>query len=145
MPLLYLLLALMFSLSVIAQAEKTSKNRDMAVAEVKAVSGSMLLYRNLVASYASANPAQTGSVSDASLSLPNWYVRNPGFGNYVSPGSSYVFYTESLPGLVGELAKRTESTNVGINRNGVLTAPNKVNSGIVLPAQIPNGAVVLVQ
>lgn len=145
MPLLYLLLALMFSLSVVTQAEKTSKNRDMAVAEVKAVSGSMLLYRNLVASYASANPAQTGSVSDTSLSLPNWYVRNPGFGNYVSPGSSYVFYTGSLPGLVGELAKRTESTNVGINQNGVLIAPNKVNSGVVLPAQIPNGAVVLVQ
>lgn len=145
MPLLYLLLALMFSLSVASQVEKTSKNRDMAVAEVKAVTGSMLLYRNLVASYATANPTQAGSVNDVSLNLPNWYVRNPGFGNYVSLGGSYVFYTESLPGLVGELARRTESTNVGVNQNGVLIAPNKVNSGIVLPAQIPNGAVVLVQ
>lgn len=145
MPLLYLLLALMFSVSVMSQVEKTSKNRGMAVAEVKVVSGSMLLYRNLVDSYASANPTQTGSVSDASLSMPNWYVKNPGLGNYITPGGSYVYYTQQLPGLVGELAKRTESTNVGVNQNGVLIAPNKVNSGIVLPAQIPNGSVVLVQ
>ncbi|WP_080593292.1 type IV pilus biogenesis protein PilM [Pseudomonas fluorescens] len=145
MPLLYLLLALMFSLSVMSHVEKTSKNRGMAVAEIEAVSGSMLLYRNLVASYASANPAQSGSVSDASLSMPNWYVKNPGFGNFITPGGSYVFYTQSLPGLVGALAKKTESTNVGVNQNGVLISPNKVNPGIVLPAQIPNGAVVLVQ
>ncbi|WP_375122201.1 type IV pilus biogenesis protein PilM [Pseudomonas sp. LW8] len=145
MPLLYLLLALMFSLSVSSQAEKTYKNRGMTAAEVKAVSDSLMLYRNFVASYAVANPTQTGSVSDASLSLPNWYIRNPGFGNYISPGSSYVFYAQSLPGLVGHLAKRTESTNVGVNQNGVLIAPNKINSGILLPAQIPNGAVVLVQ
>jgi len=50
-----------------------------------------------------------------------------------------------LPGLVGELARRTESVNVGTNQNGVLLAPNMANMGVTLPAQIPNGSVVLIQ
>jgi len=135
----------MFSVAVSSQQEQTAKAHVSVVAEVAAVSESLLLYRNIVAAYASTYPSMIGAVPDVSLSLPSWYAKNPSFGNYVASGKSYVFYTQSLPGLVGELARKTESTNVGTNQNGVLSAPNKSNSGIVLPAQIPNGSVVLIQ
>ena len=145
MPVLWLLFAVLLSAAVFFDSEQTTLTRNLAVTEISAVSSSMLVYRNIVANYAYANPAMTGSAPDVLLTLPNWYVRPPSLSNYISAGKSYVFFSEPLPGLAGELARRTESTNVGLNQNGVLWVPNKANSGIVLPAQIPNGSVVIIQ
>lgn len=144
MPLLWFLFAVMFFSAVNFNSDQTVHNQSMAVTEVVAVSSSMLVYRNVVTTYASANPGITGSVPDVVLNLPSWYVKHPYVSNYISAGKSYVFFSQPLAGLAGELALRTESINVGTNQNGVLLAPNGY-SGIVLPAQIPSGSVVLIQ
>ncbi|MNC80097.1 PilM [compost metagenome] len=60
-------------------------------------------------------------------------------------GSSYVYYTRFLPGLVGTLANKTESLSVGTNYGGVLNSPNSGSAVIPIPVTIPNMAVVIVQ
>lgn len=145
MPLLWVVLAIMFAAATVFNSEQISRTRNTVNSEVVAVSGSVLLYRNIVAIYADAHSTTTGTVSDISLNLPSWYVKPPSLSNYVIAGKSYVFFSDPLPGLVGELARRTESTNVGTNQGGILLTPNKASSGIVLPAQVPTGSVVLIQ
>lgn len=145
MPLLWVLIVITLSISFLFNSEQATQDKISSVTEITGISISMLVYRNAVAEYASSNPAFSGVVSDTLLSLPSWYVKPPSLSNYIAGGKSYSFYSESLPGLAGELARQTESINVGINQNGVLLSPNIANSGIVLPAQIPLGSVVLIQ
>jgi hypothetical protein len=145
MPLLWVLLVVTLTISFMLNSEQTTQDRNTSFAEVTAASVNMLVYRNAVANYAYLNPAFSGVVPDNLLSLPSWYVKPQSLSNYVLSGKSYSFYSGPLPGLAGELARQTESINVGINQNGVLSSPNMANSGIVLPAQIPLGSVVLIQ
>lgn len=145
MPLVWVLLIVTLSISFLSNSQQVDQGRNSSFEDVSATSVSMLVYRNLVAEYASSNPAFVGVVSDTSLLFPSWYVKPLNLSNYISTGKSYTFYPGTLPGLVGELARQTESVNVGTNQNGVLVAPNMANSGITLPAQIPNGSVVLIQ
>lgn len=145
MPLLWLLVVVMVSISFLSNTEQANQERNTSFSDVTATSINLLVYRNAVANFASVNPAFSGVVTDAQLILPSWYVKFPSMGNFVSGGKSYSFYSGSLPGLASELARQTESMNVGINQNGVLLSPNMANSGIVLPAQIPLGSVVLIQ
>jgi hypothetical protein len=145
MPLLWMVVLVAFiAMSTLDNINRNAEERAQR-ADVSTITISMLVYRNAVAEYASSNPAFIGVVSDALLNLPVWYIKPPNLSNYISSGKSYSFYTTPLPGLSGELASRTESINVGINQHGVLLAPNMANSGIVLPAQIPLGSVVLIQ
>lgn len=145
MPLLWAIFAIAIATAVTFNANLTSQNIGMSDAEVAAMAGSMLVYRNSVASFSEANPTFVGSVSDPALGLPSWYVKPPGLGNYVGAGKSYVYVTTALPGLAGVLASKTQSTTIGTNQGGVLASPNSGSTGIPLPGQIPLAAVVLVQ
>ena len=145
MPLLWVLFVVMLSISFMFNSEQKHQERNAAFADVTATSVNMLVYRNAVANFASSNSTFSGVVADTQLLFPNWYVKSSNLSNYVSNGKSYSFYSGTLPGLAGELARRTESINVGTNQNGILLAPNMMNLGVTLPAQIPNGSVVLIQ
>ncbi|MEA9979917.1 MULTISPECIES: type IV pilus biogenesis protein PilM [unclassified Pseudomonas] len=145
MPLLWVLILVTLSITFMFNSEQAIQDRNASVTDVTVASESMLVYRNAVAKYSYSNPAFVGRVPDALLSFPSWYIKSPNLSNYISGGTSYSFYVGSLPGLAGELAHQTGSINVGTNQNGVLLAPNIANSGIVLPAQIPLGSVVLIQ
>lgn len=145
MPILWLLLTVMFIFASLFHTIQTDIRQDIAVSEVEFLTSSVLLYRNLVVNYADANSTTNGTISDAALVLPSWYRKPPSLTNYVLAGKSYVFFTEPLPGLAGQLAHKTESMNVGINQGGFLSSPNSVSNGLPLPGQIPNGAVVVVQ
>lgn len=145
MPLLWTLFAILFATAVVFNSDQFSQNQGMSDAEVAAMSGSMLVYRNSVVAYTEANPTFIGSVSDAALSLPTWYIKPPGLNNYVGAGTSYVYLTAALPGLAGALASKTESTSIGTNQGGLLSSPNTGSTGIHLPGQIPLSAVVIVQ
>lgn len=145
MPLLWVMIAILLSVASLSSSEKTTQSGDVLVSETKAISGSILLYRNYIARYVELNPTFVGEIPEDFLSLPVWYVKPYGLSNYVMIGVIYVFYEQPLPGLVGELTRRTESINVGANRNGYLVSPSNPNSGLALPAQIPNGSVVLMQ
>jgi hypothetical protein len=145
MPLYWVLLVFLLSASFFFDSAQTAQDRSMSSADLSTVTVSMLVYRNAVANYLYSNPAASGVIPDGLLNLPSWYVKPQGLNNVVVGAKSYTFYSLSLPGLAGELAKRTESFNVGTNQNGVLLSPNLPNSGIALPAQVPNGSVVLIQ
>lgn len=145
MPVIWLLLALMFSVSAWNEIVNSDERTVIEQGEVLAISESMLVYRSYVASFAQANPSFSGQVSNAQASIPNWYTRPASLSNYVTSGRSYIFYSGQLSGLAGALAKKLESTTVGKNVGGVLHSPNTGNTGIALPAQVPVSSTVIVQ
>jgi hypothetical protein len=145
MPVLGAILLVMFFYAAIFSADQTDQNKLMKDAEVVAVSESLMIYRNSVAAFAGRNPGAVGVMDNSVLNLPSWYVIPPGASNYLAMGTSYVYYTQALPGLVGELADKTESINVGTNQGGYLVSPNVGYTAIPLPAQIPQAAVVIIQ
>ncbi len=145
MPVIGFLLTLIIIYATLFSSDQTATNQMLMQAEVDAVAGGMMVYRNAVAAYAEANPAFVGVVADAALGLPSWYVKSPYLGHYLIAGRSYVYFSDRLPGLAGALAHRTESTNVGTNYGGVFTSPTAGNTGITLPAQVPPSAVVIIQ
>lgn len=120
---------------------------DSQRAEAAAIAGSMQVYRNPVIAYAQANPSATGTLSDASLTLPTWYARLNGVSNYVNAGKGYVYYIGTSPELAYQVLKATNnSINVGINQGGNLVNPiSSTNTTIpmTLPSAIPNGSVVI--
>lgn len=145
MPLIWMFFAVLISSSVLLSTEDINQDQAIRDAEISAMSESMLIYRNLVAAFLDANPAYGGVAPDALLSLPTWYNKPSALNNYITAGTSYVFYSSELRGLAGALASKTESTLVGTNFGGVLSSPNTGNTGILLPAFIPIYAVVIVQ
>jgi hypothetical protein len=140
-------LVAIFSLSaLIFSSMQKSKEEIIVSGDLAAVTSNVLTYRNAVARYALNNPLASGVIADTSLGLPSWYRKHGSLGNYVSAGRSYVFYTGGdMPGLVGAIYAKTESTAVGTNASGVLNTPARGNTGIALPAQVPNQAVVILQ
>ncbi|MNJ65659.1 PilM [compost metagenome] len=64
--------------------------------------------------------------------------------NYVVGGKVYVYYSGRAE-LASVIANRTESLTVGVNRGGVLMHPQAGNTGIALPAVIPESSVVIMQ
>lgn len=123
-----------------------SENKEVAdvsfnTSQLDAIASNMLIYSSAVAAFAKANPGLSTSVSDVSLTLPSWFVRIVGVGNYVAAGKAYVYYS-GKPDLMSVLADKTESISVGKNQSGVLVSPRWGTTGIAIPAAVPNGAVV---
>lgn len=145
MPIINFLLVLLFVVSVLVRFDHVHQQSAQDAEEAMAQVGSLLVYRNQVTAYAQANPSFTGAVDDSLLGLPSWYQKTPGAGNYLQAGISYVYLPSPLPGVVGLLARRTESSTVGTNQTGQLSSPRVGSTGIALPAQVPQGAVVMVQ
>jgi len=117
---------------------------NAAAAQVSTVNGSMLIYRNYVVTYATANPGVAGVVPDALLGLPSWFTKPSGINNYITAGKGYVYYSgTALPEMAYDLMKATNySIYAGVNNNGILYSPNGGNTTIPLPPQIPNGSIV---
>lgn len=145
MPIIGLLLTLFAVGLSIYQSHYFQQNAGLDAAEVSAQAGNLMVYHNQVTAYAEANPSASGSVADTALSLPTWYQKTPNAGNYLQAGTRYVYLASPLPGVVGALAQRTESITVGINNAGYLTSPRAGQTGIPVPAQVPLGALVIVQ
>lgn len=145
MPALFLLLAALSIGALFHSATITGQNNLAAKGQIDATSGSMLLYRNAVSAYTASNPHAVGTVQDSLLGLPSWYRKAPGLGNYVSAGTSYVFFTGDMPGLISSIHETTESIAIGVNESGVLVSPSGGAPAIPLPPQVPQRAVVIVQ
>ena len=118
-----------------------------AVADVSATS--LLAYRAAVQAYLRANPAATGTITDAMLA-PHWlpgYVRRPEWTNSVSSGTLFVYSIAVMNnGTVYSLREKSgESLLVGTKNTstGRLQSATGIDTGINLPAAIPSGAVVM--
>lgn len=118
-------------------------NADAATVDM--LSRSMLIYRSAAAEYARNNPGFAGIPADSALNLPNWYAKPTGVTSYLSGGSAYTYYTGDSPaGLPAALVDRTQATTVGVKRSGMLYSPAAGNTGISIPATVPDGAVVAI-
>lgn len=113
-------------------------------ATLDSLSRGILVYRSAAAEFARANPDYSGTPPDSALLLPEWYNKPVGVTAYLVAGSSYTYYPHPLPGLTSALAELTESIAIGSNDRGVLVSPKSVNTGLILPAPVPYGAVVAV-
>lgn len=107
----------------------------------------ILIYRQSVSKYLTANPIVSGAVPDTSLTFPDGFVRNPAWRNAISNGELYVFSNAAADSLVvsSAVTKLQGSLLVGRKRaDGWYQSAvgNHVFAG--LPAQIPVGAIVLV-
>lgn len=121
---------------------------EIAVADVGATS--LLAYRQGVIDYLNANPTFTGTVPDASVAFPWGYVRDPRWTNYVlSGGTLYVFEAAARSAhtdqVLDQLYQKTlRSFTVGRNSGGQLVGATGLATGIVVPAVVPSGAIVMI-
>lgn len=121
---------------------------EVAVADAGATS--LLAYRQGVIDYLNTNPSFTGTVPDASITFPWGYVRDPRWTNYVqSGGTLYVFETSANSShtdqVLSQLYRKTmQSFSVGRNIAGQLVGATGLSTGIVVPAAVPNGALLIV-
>lgn len=115
------------------------------LANIDVLSRSILIYRSAAAAYARANPGFSGVPADSVLVLPSWYAKSAGVTSYILGGIAYTYYSGAAPaGLPAALVERTQSTTVGVKRSGTLYSPTAGNTGISIPAAVPEGAVVAV-
>lgn len=144
MPLIWVLLvALLLGDYMLSENSNNSEQSSIA-AENEAISGSMQVYKNAIVRYVELTPSASGAIPDSSLALPTWFSRFQGVSNYVAFGKVYVYYV-GRGELASVIAGKTESMTVGINRGGILMNPHTGNTGIVLPAVIPESSVVIMQ
>lgn len=114
-------------------------------ADLDSLSRNILVYRSAVAVFAQENPAFSGMPSDEALKLPSWFNKPPGVTGLIADGTAYTFYSGAMtPGLPSALQDRTESVVIGIKRSGALESPRAGHTTILLPPQIPDGAVVAI-
>jgi hypothetical protein len=103
-------------------------------------------YQSATASYIYSNPAATGTVADTNLTFPTGYIRNPAWTNIIQGGTLYTYSTATLPAhTISRIAKLGgNSLMIGLANNGTMTSLSGGATGFLLPAAIPNGAVVTI-
>jgi hypothetical protein len=138
---IWIALVFLIMASFFMSENQNRANVSLKNAEYDAITSNMVIYGSAVAVYMESHAGAAGVIPDASLTLPSWYVHMYGINNYVTAGKAYVYYT-GKPDIVAFFANKTESTTVGTKRGGVLVNPNWGQTSIVLPATIPDGAVV---
>lgn len=105
----------------------------------------MSAYGGFVALYARSHPTATGSIADATAGVPSWFARFPGVTNVVSAGVAYAYLVPSTQAQGFAIARSVPRPFVaGVKVAGRLQPPGGP-VGQVLPAAIPDGALVLVR
>lgn len=136
-----------FMAYVAVDVPKKEAEASTLAADVSATN--FLAYRRAVQRYVEANPTATGTIADGSLSS-YWlqgYIRDPNWSNLVSGGALYVYSTTAVAvNTFGALhAKSPENLLLGRKdaTTGRLQSYNGFDTGIALPAAIPNNAIVM--
>ena len=119
-----------------------------------ALAKNFVTYKNVVDEFVASRPAgYTGtgpgnSVPDANLTFPGWYYRNPLWTNKVINGTVTVYAT-SVNGAgdfsreVAGITNGRRSVGVVSNTSGTILSPLYGDTGITLPAGLPNGVTVV--
>jgi len=143
----------LFFLSIVALASalmlpEWQAQADVAVADAGATS--LLAYRQGVVDFLNANPSFAGTVPDAVISFPAGYVRDPRWTNLVQAGGTlYVFeaaaHSAHTDQVLDQIHRKTlQSFGVGRNASGQLVGASGFATGILVPATVPNGALLMV-
>lgn len=138
MWMLWLLFALGALAGHVALSGQTGQVRA-APARAGDLAQSMAVYRTAVMAYVAAHAGFRGAVADGDLLLPPWYVRLPWWRNHVADGMVTVYAVPSPTGFVAELQRLAGGSMLaGEARGGRLHAPAFGDTGIVLPAEVPD-------
>lgn len=111
----------------------------------RALAEGMATYRAAVVEMARAQPAFNGAVSEASLSLPAWWQVQPALKATVQGQivAVYVEPNDQQAGVLEEMFRLSAgSMLVGIanQASGTLHSPSTGDTGIAVPAGVPDGA-----
>ncbi len=115
-------------------------------AEVSATN--LMAYRKSVVRYLEVNSTATGTISDASLAafwLPG-YTRDANWTNLISSNTLYVYSTAPTRGTLEVLSEKSNNSLLMGRKhdsNGRLISARGFDTGINLPAAIPNNAIVI--
>ncbi|WAC74563.1 type IV pilus biogenesis protein PilM [Roseateles sp. SL47] len=113
-------------------------------ARARTVAESMAVYRAAVVAYATAQPGFEGSVDDGLLSLPSWWNGHPGISAVVQGPWVAVYLNRPAPVDVLAQMQRLSAGSllVGVahSASGTLYAPLLGDTGLPVPAQVPDGA-----
>ncbi|NVE00139.1 type IV pilus biogenesis protein PilM [Massilia sp. BJB1822] len=137
------MLWLLFALGAVAGHAALSSRAEPArtvAARAEDLAQNMAVYRSAVVAYAAAHAGFSGTVADAKLALPSWYVRLPWWSNYVDGGMVTVYASSPPPlGFAAELQRVSRySMLAGEARGGKLHTPAFGDTGIVLSTAVPN-------
>jgi len=118
---------------------------DQQAGESAAVAMSVGVYSNFVSQYARANPTYSGTVANASLSLPPYFAPRAAVRNYVAAGVAYVFVPPGVGVSPGQVlaALAPDCSRCGVKQGSSVLSP----SGLVItaaPGAIPDGSTVRV-
>lgn len=132
------------------------KQKAVTVAlQSDSVAVNLIAYQKSVQRYFMANPSSTGVISDAMITSSGaWqlaYIRNPEWTNIISGGQLFVYSTgsasESAKSAMATISRRGQNKSALIGSKnattGRLVNSRGVDTGVNLPAAIPNGAIVL--
>ncbi|MBF4990970.1 type IV pilus biogenesis protein PilM [Methylophilus sp. QUAN] len=145
----FLVLAFISIATVYSVVEIPKKENEtyMVAADVSALN--FIAYRSAVSNYLSANPSATGTIADTDLA-PYWepgYIRNANWTNWVNGSLVYVYSTTTLTsGTLNKIFERSNSSALIGTKSpatGRLISANGLDTGIALPAGIPNSALVM--
>ena len=148
MPTLFSILGLVFVLLSTMTYSVNSTVTRMNQADDTIRIEQMIAYQSLVDAYAKTHPTTSGTVSDGSLAIPGWLVRPVGVTNTITGARGYAWFTPDGVGIGMRIAERAQgqgSARAGVKINGRLQQPGATTAGAVLPAAIPDGAVVVMR
>lgn len=106
-----------------------------------------LAYRASVIDYKNLHPSSTGTIADSSLIFKLGYIRDVRWTNIIQANTLYVYSASSIePQVKSAVIKKTGNAYTsGIKgSSGNLIGSDGSDTGIVLPASIPVGALTLV-
>jgi hypothetical protein len=136
------MLWLLFALGVLAGHVALSGQASQvlaAPARAGDLAQNMAVYRTAVVAYVAAHAGFRGAVADGDLILPSWYVRLPWWRNHVADGMVTVYAVPPPTGFVVELQRLAGGSMLaGEARGGRLHAPAFGDTGIALPAVVPD-------
>jgi len=137
----------LFASYVAIETPRQERFLNEVSAEVSATN--FIAYRKSVIRYLDANPAATGTITDASLA-PYWltgYIRDANWSNIVTGGTLFIHSTSATAintkNTIYHKAKKSSLVGTKDAITGRLQSLNGFDTGINLPAAIPNNAIVL--
>ena len=136
---------LLLALSLAVKVPEEIRTRAEMTADVTSVNFDA--YRTSVINYMRDNPGASGTTPDGSLTWLPGYIRDARWTHVIQGGTLFTYST----GAVGDdvlqslYAKHQKSFMVGAKgAGGTLVSARGIDTGIVLPAAIPIGAIVIV-
>lgn len=142
---LSLIAGLLIFFSYVTTSTVTKISDQQKRADIAVMAGHIAAYGSFLDRYARTNPGASGTISDGVAGLPAWFKRFPDVTNYVNAGTAYLYFVPRSRAEGFAIATKMDTRlMVGMKLAGSLQRSGEAEPAMVLPAEIPDGALVLV-